>query len=277
MIALLFVFLAAALVCGRLGVWQLDRAYERGDLAATHAAADEAARLADEEPEGLGVLLPPQTTFPGDLVGRQTWVEGEYDASQQLLVAGRALDGQTGYLVLTPLRVSDDGTEGASWAGLSGAPVLPVVRGWVPTADSAALDPPSGTVRVTGYVQASEATGEGDLPAGQTDEISSAALAGQWGGPIYSGYVVLASSDPAQDEGVSLLPRPQIEGGEGLDLQNLFYALQWWIFGGFAVMLWLRLVRDEARGSAADPDEDPFGALARSAPSTGPTVGGHQA
>lgn len=117
----------------------------------------------------------------------------------------------------------------------------------------------------------------GRPPCRPDDEISSAALAGQWGGPIYSGYVVLASSDPAQDEGVSLLPRPQIEGGEGLDLQNLFYALQWWIFGGFAVMLWLRLVRDEARGSAADPDEDPFGALARSAPSTGPTVGGHQA
>lgn len=263
MIALLLVFLAAAAVCARLGVWQLDRAHQRGDLADTQAAAEEAARVADEGPEGLGVLLPPQTTFPGDLVGRQTWVEGEYDASQQKLVAGRALDGQTGYLVLTPLRVSDDGTGGDSWSALSGAPVVPVVRGWVSTADAAVLSPPDGTVRVTGYVQASEATGEGGLPVGQTDAISSAALAGEWGGPIYSGYVVLLSSAPEQDAGLSLLPRPSIEGGDGLDLQNLFYALQWWIFGGFAVLLWVRLVRDEVRGPATDPDEDPFGALAR--------------
>ena len=264
MILLLLVFLAAAAVCARLGVWQLDRAHERGDLADSQAAIEEAAQVADEGPAGLGLLLPPQTTFPGDLVGRQTWVEGEYDPAQQLLVAGRALDGRTGYLVLTPLRVSDDGTAGASWQALSGAPVVPVVRGWVPSADSAVPAPPGGTVRVTGYVQASEATGEGGLPAGQTDAISSAALAGQWGGPIYSGYVVLSASDPGQDAGLSLLPRPSIEGGDGLDLQNLFYALQWWIFGGFAVMLWLRLVRDEARGAATDPDADPFGALARS-------------
>lgn len=263
MVALLLLFLAAAAVCARLGVWQLDRAQQRGDLADRQAAMEEAARIADEGPEGLGLLLPPQTTFPGDLVGRQTWVEGEYDAGQQLLVAGRALDGRTGYLVLTPLRVSDDGSAGASWAELSGPPVVPVVRGWVPSEDAAVLAPPTGTVRVTGYVQASEATGQGGLPPGQTDAISSAALAGLWGGPIYSGYVVLSASEPGQDPGLSLLPRPSIEGGDGLNLQNLFYALQWWIFGGFAVVLWLRLVRDEVRGAPADPDEDPFGALDR--------------
>ncbi|MEK8225595.1 SURF1 family cytochrome oxidase biogenesis protein [Oerskovia sp. M15] len=66
-----------------------------------------------------------------------------------------------------PLRVSDDGTGGASWAELSGAPVLPVVRGWVPTADAAALEVPSGEVRVTGYLQASEAAGPGDCPRGR--------------------------------------------------------------------------------------------------------------
>lgn len=261
MLGLLLLFLVAASVCARLGVWQLDRAQQRGDLAAQHAAAEEAAELADEGPEGLGVLLPPQSTFPGDLVGRETWVEGQYDGSQQLLVAGRALDGRTGYLVLTPLRVSDDGTGGASWADLSGPPVVPVVRGWVATPDAPGLQPPTGTVHVTGYVQAGESTGQGGLPEGQTDSISAAALAGEWGGPIYSGYVVLSASDPQQDASIALLPRPSIEGGDGLNLQNLFYALQWWIFGGFAVVLWLRLVRDEAHGRSGDVDEDPFGVV----------------
>src|SRR5690606_31769991 len=48
--------------------------------------------------------------------------------------------------------------------------------------------------------------------------------------------------------GPAQLPRPTIEGGTGLSRQNLFYARQWWVFGGFAVLLWVRLVRDEAAG-----------------------------
>ncbi|WP_255371812.1 SURF1 family protein [Cellulosimicrobium sp. CUA-896] len=249
MIGLLVLFLVAAAVCARLGVWQLDRAQQRADLAAQQEAAEAEA----EGPEGLGVLLPPQTTFPGELVGRQAWVEGEYEPDEQLLVAGRALDGREGFLVLTPLRVTDDGTGGASWQDLSGAPVLPVVRGWVPTPDAgAALEVPDGVVRLTGYLQASEAAGEAELPAGRTDSISTGALVNDWGGPIYSGYLVLIASDPAQvaaaDGGPGILPRPTIEGGTGLNLQNVFYALQWWVFGGFAVLLWLRLVRDEVAG-----------------------------
>lgn len=269
MIVLLLVFLAAAAVCARLGVWQLDRAQARGELAAAHAATE----LASQGPESLGALLEPQSTFPGDLVGRQSWVEGTYDETGQLLVAGRAHDGQEGFLVLTPMRVSEDGTGGESWADLSGAPILPVLRGWVPadpTGQAAALTaaqlaPPEGTVRLTGYLQASEAKGYLDLPEGQTDSISSAALANVWGGPIYSGYLVVISSDPAQDTTLALLDRPSIEGGEGLNLQNLFYALQWWIFGAFAIALWLRTVRDEARdegrGAGEVVDLNPFAAL----------------
>lgn len=257
MIGLLAVFLLAAVVCARLGVWQLDRAHERGELAARQAAAETEA----VGPAGLGDLLPPQTTFPGDLVGRQTWVEGEYDAAGQLLVTGRALDGRPGFLVLTPLRVTDDGTGGASWADLSGPPVVPVVRGWVPTPEEgAALDVPDGVVRVTGYLQASEATGPGGEPSGQTDSISTGALVNTWGGPIYSGYVVLSASDPAQvaaaDGGPVPLPRPTVEGGTGLNLQNAFYALQWWVFGGFAVLLWARTVRDEAAGGRTRRGDD---------------------
>lgn len=267
MIGLLLLFLLAAAVCARLGVWQLDRAHERGDLADRQAAAE----AQSQGPEGLGALLEPQSTFPGDLVGRQAWVEGEYVPGTQMLVEGRAHDGAQGFLVLTALRVSDDGTGGASWAELSGPPVLPVVRGWVaatadgaePEVAAAVLAEPTGTVGLSGYLQASEALGQGSDVPGRTDSISSASLANVWGGPIYSGYVVVSSSDPAQPAGIELLDRPSIEGGDGLNLQNLFYALQWWIFGGFAVLLWLRLVRDETRVGEKSADEDPFGALAR--------------
>ncbi|MGF0115868.1 SURF1 family protein [Promicromonospora sp. Marseille-Q5078] len=273
MIGILLLFLLAAAVCGRLGVWQLDRAYQRAELAAQQEAAEQAA----QGPEALGDLLPPQSSFPGELVGTEAWVTGTYEPEGQMLVAGRSLGGRTGYLVLTPLRVTDDGTGGASWASLSGPPVVPVVRGWVDSAtpDATALDVPAGEVRVTGWLQASESMQEGgaplpDNPDGPplTDSISTGALVNSWGGPIYSGYVVLTTADPAQattaEGGPALLPRPVLEGSDGVNLQNLFYALQWWVFGLFAVLLWVRLVRDEAAGTRRgrthrDGTDDPVG------------------
>ena len=103
---------------------------------------------------------------------------------------------------------------------------------------------------MTDYLQASEQAGTG-ASDGQTDAISSAELLNSWGGPIYTGYLVVASSDPAQSDSVVLLG-PPTKPGAGLNIQNLAYAAQWWIFGAFAVLLWLRLVRDEARGSGPE-------------------------
>ncbi|GAA3804915.1 SURF1 family protein [Cellulomonas soli] len=241
MIGLLLLLLTAAAVCARLGVWQLDRAQLRG-----HAAAqrEEVERLA-AAPEPLQDVLAPQATFTGDVLGRKVVVHGTYEPEGQLLVSGRADGERPGMLVLTPLRVTDGPDAGA---------VLPVVRGWLPQEDAtAALDegvgtsaPPSGDVEVVGYLQLSESAGAG-ASGGVTDAISSADLLNEWGGPIYTGYVVLATSDPAQDAAVVVLDPPEGDTG-GLNLQNLAYAAQWWIFGAFAVGLWVRLVRDEAAG-----------------------------
>ncbi len=250
MLVMLALLVGAALVCGRLGAWQLDRAEVRGERAAAEAlAAAESAPVV-----GLGTVLAPQTTFPGELVGRRVEVAGTYDAGGQLLVVDRELDGRSGYLVLTPLRVSDPDPGGASAGDATSGvgAVLPVVRGWVADPDDAAvLAVPAGPVTVTGYLQASEDSGSAALPAGRTDSVSSAELLGDWGGPIWTGYVVLSGSQPAQDESLVLLPVPT-RSGTGLNIQNLAYAAQWWIFGGFALFLWWRLVRDEAAG-------DPFG------------------
>ena len=248
MLVLLVLLLTAAAVCGRLGVWQLDRAEIRGATAtAERLAAQQAA-----PPVALGDVLAPQTTFSGDLVGRRVLAHGVYDAARQLLVAGRALDGRAGYLVLTPLRVTAAGSglvaSGATPVGGPPAPVLPVVRGWTATPDDrAALVVPPGEVTVTAYLQSSEASRSTDLPPGQVATISSAQLLNQWGGPIWNAYAVLAASTPAQGDALILLPLP-VRSGTGLNLQNLAYAAQWWIFAGFAIFLWWRMVRDEATG-----------------------------
>jgi cytochrome oxidase assembly protein ShyY1 len=247
MIGLLLVFVLAAFVCGRLGAWQLDRAYERAELAAQQEAAEAAA----VGPSWLGDVLVPQESFPGELVGREVRVAGAFEPADSLLVPGRVLDGRTGYLVLTPFRVSDDGTDGASWADLSGPPVLAVVQGWVESpADAGALILPEGEVTLTGWLQMGESTsGSAAVVDGRTEQIALSALVNEWGGPIYTGYLV-ATQGPGspEDGGVAALPRPTIDGGSGANLQNVFYALQWWVFGGFAVLLWIRLVRDEMAG-----------------------------
>lgn len=233
MIALLVLLLAVAAVTARLGMWQLDRAQIRGEAREAERVAELAA---DAVP--LADVLGPQESFRGELVGQRVTVEGRFD-TETLLVPGRALDGDVGYLALTGL-TTDDGA------------VLAVVRGWVP--EPVAPDPPVGDVRLSGYLQAGEAAGEEPAP-GQVTAVSPAQLVNTWGGPIYTGYLVLAEVVPPQPSEVRLLPVPTLQG-TGLNVQNLAYALQWWIFGVFAVLLWVRVVRDAARDAVSEPVAD---------------------
>lgn len=239
MLGILALLLLAAAACGWLGTWQLDRAHVRGAASEAHREA----ALAAAPPTPLDEVLAPQRPFTGAMVGRRVSVTGSFATSDQVLVEHRVLDGRPGYWVLSPLRTPD------------GA-VLPVVRGWVATPDAAGVAP-AGSVEVVGFLQASEGVG-GGVVDGRAQSVSSAELVNAWGGPIYTGYLVLQSSDPAQAPGPAALPQPR-RPGSGLNLQNLLYAAQWWVFGGFAVVLWLRMVRDEARGgvpgvrSSADP------------------------
>ena len=40
----------------------------------------------------------------------------------------------------------------------------------------------------------------------------------------------------------------QVSNDKHFDLQNFGYALQWWAFSAFAILLWLKAIRDTARG-----------------------------
>ncbi|WP_291757817.1 SURF1 family protein [Cellulomonas sp. 73-145] len=240
MLGMLALLLLAAAVCARLGVWQLDRAQVRGAAAEQQHQAE----LTTAAPVPLDQVIAPQQPFTGGMVGRKVQVSGTYDPAGQLQVTGRVVGGRHGSLVLTPLHVSTP----------QGAAVLAVVRGFVPDGEPLPAAP-GGTVSVIGYLQAGEAPGAG-VSDGRTEAISPAELVGVWGGPTWTGYVVLASSDPAQGDPPTVLP-PPTRRGTGLNLQNLSYAAQWWIFAGFALLLWWRMVRDEARGNPFE-DGNPF-------------------
>ncbi|MGP4047081.1 SURF1 family protein [Streptomyces sp. 2A115] len=224
-----FVLLAIP-VCVFMGSWQLGRFEDRvqnqrdADKQAT-AAKTEAARP-------LAELLP----VDQETSGKQATVTGRY--GKQLLVPDRELDDKRGFYVLTLLR-TDEGK------------ALPVVRGWLPgDADSAkAPAAPAGEVTVTGALQSSETPGSngvsaaGGLPAGQTGAISSASLVNLVPYDLYDAWVTLAEADAGMKAVPATAP-----SNTGLDLkafQNLGYAGEWFVFAGFVVFMWFRLVRRE--------------------------------
>jgi cytochrome oxidase assembly protein ShyY1 len=224
-----FVLLAIPF-CVFMGSWQLGRFEDRVD--SHRGASEQAAESRREAPRPLAELLPVNKAT----AGRQTTATGTYGA--QLLVPDRELDGKRGFYVLTLLR-TDDGK------------ALPVVRGWLPgTADRAkAPAPPSGKVTVAGALQASENPGEngvsaaGGLPSGQTAAISAASLVNLVPYDVHDAWVTLNEGDSGMRT-VPVAATPDT----GLDLkafQNLGYTGEWFVFAGFVVFMWFRLLRRE--------------------------------
>jgi cytochrome oxidase assembly protein ShyY1 len=223
-LTLLAVALTAAMTF--MGFWQLDAYNERQDLAS--------AEIARAKPVPLDTLLGPDQAFTADAHARPVIVEGEYDDRQFLV--DRPGDGTW---VATPLVTGN------------GSAIL-VVRGVAPTETATPTGPATppapttGPVRVVGSLQPSE--GRGDDPDPRDDRVptlSTAQLVSEVDHDLYSGYVVLTDQSPPSTLPAATPPRPDTSVTTGL--RNLMYALQWWLFGGFVVFMWWRIVRDEAR------------------------------
>ncbi|MDX3749452.1 SURF1 family protein [Streptomyces sp. AK08-02] len=264
-----FVLLAIPF-CVFMGSWQLSRFEDR--VQDHRTATKEVSAEKEEAARPLAELLPVDEKTSGDRVT----VTGRY--ARQLLVPDRQLDDRNGYYVLTLLRTD-------------GGRALPVVRGWLPgTPDPAkAPAPPTGEVTVTGALQASESPGSngvsavGGLPAGQTGAISAASLVNLVPYDVYDAWVTLDKGD----SGMKAVPATA-PANTGLDLkafQNLGYTGEWFVFAGFVVFMWFRLVRREAE-FARDaelgllPDRTPTGTADKTAdetPSADPTREGASA
>ncbi|MEU1594584.1 SURF1 family protein [Streptomyces sp. NPDC005708] len=224
-----FVLLAIPF-CIFMGSWQLSRFEARVQDHRTQterAAADQ-----KEAARPLGELLPVDQRTSG----MKATAKGRY--GKQLLVPERELDGRRGFYVLTMLQ-TDSGK------------ALPVVRGWLPGDANPAKAPaaPTGEVTVTGALQASESPGAngvgaaGGLPTGQTAAISAASLVNLVPYDLYDAWITLDKAD----SGMKAVPATAPQGS-GLDLkafQNLGYTGEWFVFAGFTVFMWFRLLRRE--------------------------------
>lgn len=221
---------------GQLGVWQLSRAQDRETQEMLRTAAE-------REREPLSQVLGPHEPFPADGSNYPVEVTGQYVADLQFVVPDRVLDGVTGWWVVTGLRTVD------------GA-LLPVLRGWVDDPAAAGI-PDTGTRTVAGTLAPGESANanQGALPAGQLGSINLATLANIWPPEdLYNAFIFATDEQPPVQAGdVVPVPPPSL-GSSGIEWRNLGYALQWWVFAGFAAYMYYRFLREAAHPRAAGWD-----------------------
>jgi surfeit locus 1 family protein len=214
-----------------LGQWQLERAIEQ-------AVVDE---RPTEEVVPLREVAEPDGFTQQAATGQRVEVTGSFVPGDTVIVEGRLNDGVAGYWVVAHLEVTD-ATPGG----------LPVALGWAADADTARAGAErfdaaaGGETTVVGRFLPSEAPtlpdSDGDPFAMQT--VAVAQLINIWADfddrPVYFAYVT--STDPAP--GLEAIASPPPETAVELNWLNVFYAVEWVVFAGFAVFLWYRLVRD---------------------------------
>ncbi|SDR77924.1 Cytochrome oxidase assembly protein ShyY1 [Agromyces flavus] len=220
-----------------LAQWQVGRAVEEATVV----------ERPTEQVRPLAEVARPDGPTDQSATGQRVSVRGTIVPGDTVLVQGRLNDGVAGWWVVAHLEVTDAAPGG-----------LPVALGWAAdeqTARDALADFEAGLpvdadmavqVEVVGRFLPSEAPvvpAEDDDPNAMTT-VAVAHLINVWADyddrPVYFGYVTAA--EPVA--GLEAISSPPPEQEAQLNWLNVFYAIEWVVFAGFAVFLWYRLVKD---------------------------------
>jgi surfeit locus 1 family protein len=225
--------LVVAVVCARLGLWQLDRAAQKVALQARIDARHGLAPLGNAELASTADGLESQ-------LDRRAVLRGTWLPAATVFLENRQMGGVPGFYVVTPLRL-----EGRSEA-------VAVERGWVPRdfRDRSALPPvttPSGPVILEGRIAPAPARlyafgPEASGPIRQNLDLG--AYAGEAGTPLLP--LSLLQTGPAAAGEILKRDWP----APALDVQKHYgYAGQWFIFAALTVGLyaWFQLIRPRFR------------------------------
>jgi len=260
--ALAIVATTAAVLLGiwQYGAWQIHR-------------EDKTASLANVAPRPLQSVMSSDDPFPGRDVGRPVSFSGRWLPRATVYVADRLQNGRRGVWAVTPVAVC---RVGQAAAGCSKAPAMLVVRGWASSVRDVPAAP-TGAVGVTGWLQPGDGSGLTD-PNPNDDVIPEVRIADaiqHVDQDLYGAYVigdVVSTSSTTRGPGsttrgteagleaVTTASLPQAPAYTGL--RNLLYAIEWWVFGGFAAFLWWRWCRDElqhhqdTKNQGAEPVDD---------------------
>lgn len=232
---LLFV-MALAAVFAFLGKWQLETALVNS-------------KKVDQETEivvPLSELLAPTSPVPTTSGGHMTEVSGVWVPESFTVLHGRLNFGESGYWLVGRLITEGEGDSAVS---------IPVAWGWSPSeeeinsalVDAAAIADSGSEVNVIGRLMPSEAPvpAEGEEDPLVETTISVASLVNTWpdySGAVYSAYIIAENPPVAGLEAIESVP-PQDD--TSINWLNIFYAVEWVVFAGFAFYIWYRMVRDE--------------------------------
>lgn len=214
-----------ALVCVRLGIWQLHRLAERRAFNAQLAT-----RLA-APPAPINAL--PSDTAAGHY--HRVAARGVFDYSRQVVLATRSSMGSPGVHVLTPLRL-DDGT------------IAMVNRGWVYSPDAITIDAAKwrehegDSISVSGYAETWSGRERTPLPDAQraVRALDSSRVARLVGASIRSYLLAQTSDSAAAADKPVRLGEPELAEGS-----HKGYAIQWFSFALVALIGGSLLVREE--------------------------------
>ena len=226
--------LAIAAGFALLAQWQLGRAAEQATVIVRPT----------EDVRPLADVVQPDGPTEQAATGQRVSVTGTIVPGDTVLIGGRLNGGVPGWWVVAHLEVTDAAPGG-----------LPIALGWTDdeaTAREAAarVDAEAASdadeVEVVGRFLPSEApiapADDADPESMQT--VAVAQLVNVWADyddrPVYFGYVT--SADPAA--GLEAISSPPPEESKELNWLNVFYAVEWVVFAGFAIFLWYRLVKD---------------------------------
>ncbi len=238
-----------AIGCVLLGRWQMDRRAE------TLAEINRVVNNYSATPLPFSAAKAQFQSLDPEREWAQVELHGSYDVSGQRVVRNRPLNGQPGYEVVVPFRLS------------SGDAVV-VDRGWLPIGNKtpghpdSIPAPPAGDVTVVVRLQASEADlGRGAVD-GQLQSIDLPAYAAELHYPILTGaYGQLASESPAAQVMPAPFAKPATDEGT-----HLSYSLQWFAFGVLMFVGFGYAARQQARNAlidAQDEEEEELSAMPR--------------
>ncbi|HEU0257658.1 MAG TPA: SURF1 family protein [Microbacteriaceae bacterium] len=234
-IVALILAMAVAAGFAYLGKWQLGRAIQSVEPA--FAPTEQVKPFVGEARPGKDVT--------DASIGQRVSLQGSFVPGDYQLVADRLNHGRTGYWVVGHLTLEETSASGQAEA-------VAVARGWAPTkskAQAAARElssRPASPVELTGRMLPTEAPvvpPAGSAPKTMT-MLAVADLVNRWHGMddavVFTAYVVEHGAVAGLDEIYS--PPPIVQ--HSLDLLNVFYAIEWAVFAGFALYLWYRVVKD---------------------------------
>jgi len=221
-IAALVLALGVAVAFVLLSQWQIERGIEQ----ATVIESD------TETVVPLTEVAEPQGPVTTASLGQRVTVRGVWVAADFSVIENRLHDGESGFWLTGHLLTEDDAS-------------LAVALGWAPTEEEALAAVPTnlGGQDLEGRYISSEGVTNADYEESLRETMAVPALINEWSvapRSVYGGYLALAEAGDGLATIAADKPEPTVE----LNWLNIFYAIEWVVFAGFAVYFWFRLVKD---------------------------------